>query len=88
MIGNPLAGMVPALAAGRRAAAPPPKPFRWAWVASTGPLRIRYAAPADPVDADVTSLVPPSSLQVGQQVLVLNHDGELVLLGRVHHPTA
>lgn len=85
---NPLRALVPVLADGRRAAAPAPSPFRWAWVASTSPLRIRYASETEPLDTTVTPLVAPSTLQVGHQVLILQHGPELVLLGRVHQPTA
>lgn len=86
MSGNPLEGLVPELAAGRRAPAPALKAVRWAWVASTAPLRIRYAGQTDPVDADVTPLGARSSLRVGAQVLVFDHGGQLVVIGAAAGP--
>lgn len=79
MTTNPLAGIVPALAAGPVSEGE--GRLWWAQVASVGPLRLVFPGEEGPVDADVLSLVPESELGAGRKVLVRLMGGVLVVLG-------
>lgn len=55
---------------------------RFAIVVSTSPLRVRYEADDEPLDATPISLVP--DLAVGHRVRVELDNGQLIILGRTH----
>lgn len=83
MTGNPLAGLVPALAASGRH----PDGLRVSdgVVVSTNPVRVRQAG-ADPSTDPLAplSLVPAEDLPVGARVLLLHRGTQKILLGRTY----
>ena len=85
MTGNPMAGLVQALAGPQEAAKTPGLRVSDGVVVSTTPVRVRQAG-ADPSTDPLAplSLRPADELPVGARVLLLHRDTQVVLLGRTY----
>ena len=83
MTGNPMAGLVQALAGPQEAAKTPGLRVSDGVVVSTNPVRVRQAG-ADPSTDPLAplSLAPASALAVGARVLLLHRGTQVILLGR------
>ena len=85
MTGNPMAGLVQALAGPQEAAKTPGLRISDGVVVSTNPVRVRQAG-ADPSTDPLAplSLVPAEDLPVGARVLLLHRGTQKILLGRTY----
>lgn len=89
MTTNPLAGIVPALAAPTTRGRTPALRVSDAVVVSTGPVTVRQVG-ADPATEPLAPLclVPAGDLTVGGRVLILHRGTQAILLGRTTGGTA